>query len=74
MPCRFQQCWDRLPCRLSKGILKLDFLDICLTTSLAVSNLRNTYAMRVIFFLKGSNFDLYSKNGEKQNEKNFFES
>ena len=42
----------RLPCFLSKGTLKRDFLDIYLTTFFGVRNFENKSAMRVIFFLK----------------------
>ena len=42
----------RLPCCLSKGPLKRDFLDNYVTTFLGVRNFGNTSAMRVIFFAK----------------------
>ena len=48
----FEQCFGRLPCYLSKGSLKPDFLDIYLTTIFEVRKFKNTSAMRVIFFLK----------------------
>ena len=48
----FSGAWDRLPCCLSKGLLKWDFSDICLTTSFLVLVLENTSAMRVISFKK----------------------
>ena len=37
-----QVFWDSLSCWQSKGVLKRGFLDICLTTSLAVFNFENT--------------------------------
>ena len=36
-----------LPCCFSKGLLKGDFLEICLTTSIGVHYFGNTSAMRV---------------------------
>ena len=48
--------WDwisvstRLPCCLSMGHLKREFLDIYLSTFFGARNFRNTSAMRVIFF------------------------
>ena len=41
-----------LPCYLSKGPLKQDFLDIYLTTPFGCRNLKNESTMRVRFFLK----------------------
>ena len=48
----FGNVWSHLPCCLSKGPLKRDFLDIYLTTFFAVRIFANTSAMKVIFFLK----------------------
>ena len=42
----FQQC------RVSKGLLKKGFLDICLSMSFGVCNFRSTYALRLIFFFQ----------------------
>ena len=44
--------WDRLPCSLSEGPQKKDFLDNYLTTFLGARNFENTSPMRVSFFLK----------------------
>ena len=49
---RFQHYFGPLPCYLSKGPLKRDFLDIYLTTFYAVPKFKNTSAMRGIFVLK----------------------
>ena len=46
----FNSVSARLPCHLSKGPLKWEFLDIYLSTSFGVRNLKNTLAMRVILF------------------------
>ena len=43
---------SRLPCCLSKGPLKLDFLEILLTTSFGVRNFKNKSVMRASFFSK----------------------
>ena len=48
----FTTVLSHLPCCLSKGPLKRDFLDIYLTTLFGIRNLGNTSAMRVVFFLK----------------------
>ena len=45
-----------LPCRLSRGPLKRELLDIYLSTSFVVGNFGNTKAMSVIFFWKCSKF------------------
>ena len=60
-----------LQCLLSKGPLKLDFLDIYLTTYFGVRNSGTASARRVIFFWKCSNFNLNLKNAEKSLEKVF---
>ena len=44
--------WYRLPCCLSKGPLKFDFLEIYLTTLFRVRNFRNKSVMRASFFSK----------------------
>ena len=41
-----------LPCCLSKGPLKGNFLDIYLITFLGIRNFENKFAMRVMIFLK----------------------
>ena len=46
----------------------VDFLVICLGTFFGVRNMRNTSAMRVISFLKCSQFNLHFKNVEKNSE------
>ena len=48
----FNSASARLPCYLSKDPLKLDFLDIYLTTFFGVCKFKNTSAIRVILFLK----------------------
>ena len=67
----FNSVWDCLPCRFSKDLLKRNALDTCLTTSFAVCNLGNTWAMRVILVWKCSKFNVDLKNGEKSWEKVF---
>ena len=60
---RFQQCLVPLSMLLVEGPLKLDFLDIYLTTLLGVRNFGNTSAVRMIFFFrKYSKLNLYFKN------------
>ena len=48
----FRTLWSHLPCWLSKGPLKRDFLDIYLTTFFGIRNFGNTSAMRVTFLVK----------------------
>ena len=48
----FNSVRSPLACFLSKGPLKGDFLEICLTTFFGVRNFENTSAMRSIFSLK----------------------
>ena len=48
-----------------KGILKVGFLNIYLTKSLAVRNFGNTSAIRVIFFSECSKFDEDFRNAAK---------
>ena len=55
---------DRLPCCLSKSLLKRKFLDICLTTFFGFLNSENIEALRNIFSSKCSKFDLDIKNAE----------
>ena len=66
---RFQHFSARLPCDLSKGPLKRDFLDVYLTTLLGVRKSKNTCSMRVIFVLKCSTFNLNLKNTKKKKKK-----
>ena len=54
-----------LTCWLSKDILKQGFLDISLTTSLAVLNSGNILVMTVIVFSKCLKFELVLRNGSK---------
>ena len=64
--------WTRLPCWMSKGPLKRDFLDIYRTTFFGVRNFENTSAMRVnVFFWKCSKHNLDCKNAEKYLESIF---
>ena len=49
---RFQKSFVPLPCCLSKGPQKREFLDIYFTTCFGVRNFGNTPALRVIFLLK----------------------
>ena len=58
--------WNRLPCSLSKGLLKQGFLDTSPTRSFAVPNFGNTKAMRVIFFWNCSKFNLDFRSAEKK--------
>ena len=44
--------WACVPCYLSKGSVKRDFLDIFLTKFFGVRNFKNTSVMRVLFFSK----------------------
>ena len=48
----FCQVLDVLACLLSKGFLKQDVLNSYLTTSFAVCNFGNTWAMKVISFFQ----------------------
>ena len=65
----FNSVWSRLPCCLGKGLLKLYFSDTYLTTFFGVRSFTNTWAMRVIFFLKMfkflSRFRKWKKDWEK---------
>ena len=61
----------RLPCCLSRGPLKREFLDIYLSKSFGVGNFGNTEAMRVIFFWKCSKFNGDLENAAKKQEKIF---
>ena len=61
----------RLPCHLSKGPLKRDFLDIYLTTSFGVHNFKNASAMRVIFFLEMFKIESKFRKGKKKLENIF---
>ena len=61
----------RLPCRLWRGHLKREFLEIFLSKSFRVGNVGNTEAMTVIVFWKCSKFNAALKNAEKKREKIF---
>ena len=52
--CDFNSVSARLPCHLSRGPLKWEFLDIYLTTYFGVRQFKNTSAMKVMFFWKYS--------------------
>ena len=67
----FNSVWTHVPCCISKGLQKHDFLDIYLTTFFRVRNFQNTSAMRVIFLSKCSYFYQPFKNREQNSEKNF---
>ena len=59
-----------LPCHLSKGPLKWDFIDIYLTSFFAVHQFKYTSAMRVIFFLKMFKIESkFTKCKKKKNKK-----
>ena len=68
---RFQQCLLHLTCHFPKGPRKGDFLEIWLTTYFGVHNLGNASAMRRMFFLKSSKFNLAFKNAETNSENAF---
>ena len=61
----------RLPCHLLKGPLKVDFLDIYLTTSFRVRKLKNRSALRVIFFSKIFKIEYKFKKWKRNWEKVF---
>ena len=63
-----------LPGYLWKGPLKLDFLDIYLTLFFAVRKLKNTSALRVVFFLKIFKIKFKLRNYKKKIETIFFAS
>ena len=62
----FSDIYKPLTCWLSNGVLKLGFLDICLTTYLVVLNSGNTLFANTAFFLKclniGANLQMEQKN------------
>ena len=60
-----------LPCYLSKGPLKQDFLGIYLTTNFWVPKVKNKSSMRVIFFQKCSKLSLNLENVKKNSENIF---
>ena len=64
----------RLPCSLSMGSLKRDFLDIYITTSFSVRKLENTSAMRVILFLEMFKIESKFRKIKKSIAKTFFDS
>ena len=67
----FNSAWARLPCCLSKGPLKRDFLDIYLTTfsESVISKIQNLGGSS--FFKKYLKFNLDFKNAAKNSEKVF---
>ena len=67
----FSTVWSHLPCCLSKGPLKQDFLDIYVTTFFLIRKFGNTSALRVILFRKCAKLYLHFKNAEKSWEKSF---
>ena len=62
-----------LPCRLSRGPLKREFLDIFLSKSFGVGNVGNTEAMRVIVFWICSKFNADFENAEKKTRKSLLD-
>ena len=74
MCCRsdFNSNSTRLPCYLSKGPLKRDFLDIYVTIFFGVSKFKNASAMRVIFLLKMFKIESKFPKCKKKNQKMFF--
>ena len=70
---KLQHCLIPFTFCLSKGPLKLDFLDIYLKTFLAIRNFGNTSAMRVIvLFQSVQNFMYISKMQKKIGEKGYW--
>ena len=61
----------RLPCRVSRGPLKRELLDIFPTTPFDVGNFGNTETMRIIFFQKCSKFNVDLGTAEKSWQKIF---
>ena len=65
---RLQQCFGTFNMLLVEGPFETEFLDIFLTTFSLVHKFKNTWAMRVIFFLKlvkiESKFRKWKKNLE----------
>ena len=59
---RFQRCLVPLICCFAKCSMRIEFLEIWLTTFLEVCNLGNKAAVRSIFFLKMLKFNLGLKN------------
>ena len=72
VPLRFQQCLVPLSMLLVEGPLKLDFLDIYLTTLLGVRNFGNTSAVRIIFFFENIQNLIYISKMQEEIEKMFF--
>ena len=68
----FQQCFARLPCYLSNGPLKWDFLDINLTMFFGVRRFKNTSPMGLILFGKRYKIKIKFKNSKKKLRKTFF--
>ena len=72
VPFRFQQCLVPLSMLLVEGPLKLDFLDIYLTTLLGVRNFGNTSAVRIIFLFENIQNLIYISKMQEEIEKMFF--
>ena len=68
----FQHCFIPLPCSLSKRLLEGDFIDIYLTTFFGVRKFKNTWAIRVIFFLKLVKIEYKFIKCQKKIEKIYF--
>ena len=58
-----------MPCFLSKGPFKEEFLDIDLTTFFGALNFGNTSTMKVIFFWKMLKPNINFKNAKKKKKK-----
>ena len=69
---RFQMSLGPFAMFFLKSPIKQDFTEIFLITFFGDGNLGNTSAMRVIFFLKTSKFNVDFKNAEKKLRKSLF--
>ena len=67
----FNRVLALLPCYLSKGRLKRDFLDIYLTKFFGVRKSKNTSGMRIIVFWKCSKLNTNSEHAKKNSEEVF---
>ena len=68
----FTSVSDRLPCYLSKGPLKRDFLDLYLTTFSEVRKFVNTQAMTVIFVFQMFKIESTFRKSKKKLRNPFF--
>ena len=67
-----ESVWYHLACCLSKGALKGDVLEICLTRFFGIRNFGNTSAMRGILFLKMFKFYVRFQKCSNKFRKRFF--